>query len=278
MLQKAAIKEPIDCEEYYINNSTKFVKTCNISLAHMLGFTNGHTSNHQLQIVNGNHLCTFLVHNHSVSGCKQTYNVCLKNKCTIFIRNEHCPFVVSFLFTLDGNVKTNYLPYKLINIAKWLTNFPLCGEDLVSLSEYTLPHTDTSLHTPGVASDWNPPLGLMISTPLVVSPSIPDSVFHLHAFSWAIEKKMTNFNELNHNFHYIPGPKEAFWKGGAGKKNGLHFQAEVLTFTWKAKKVFTPKGGGVLTHCTPPLWMCLDTFYTPLQIAHHYIPHLTTFI
>lgn len=64
------------------------------------------------------------------------------------------------------------------------TIFPLCWADLVSRRLNTFPHTDISLHTPGLESSVNPLRGCITRTPFVVSPSIcPSDVFHFAAFS-----------------------------------------------------------------------------------------------
>lgn len=64
------------------------------------------------------------------------------------------------------------------------TIFPLCWADLVSRRLNTFPHTDISLHIPGLESSVNPLRGCITRTPLVVRPSIcPSDVFHLAAFS-----------------------------------------------------------------------------------------------
>ena len=43
------------------------------------------------------------------------------------------------------------------NFAKTLTWLLLCGVDLDSLKAYTVPPTETSLHTPALEDSLNPP-------------------------------------------------------------------------------------------------------------------------
>lgn len=69
--------------------------------------------------------------------------------------------------------------------ARSLTIFPRCCEDRVSRSVKTLPHTEISLHTPGLESSVKPLRGCITNTPFVVKPSIcPSDVLHFAAFSW----------------------------------------------------------------------------------------------
>ncbi len=65
-----------------------------------------------------------------------------------------------------------------------LTIFPRCWAERVSLRVNTFPHTEISLHTPGLESSVKPRRGCITNTPLVVRPSIcPSDVFHFAAFS-----------------------------------------------------------------------------------------------
>lgn len=76
-----------------------------------------------------------------------------------------------------------------------LTILPRCCEDRVSRSVKTLPHTEISLHTPGLESSVKPFRGCITKTPFVVKPSIcPSDVLHFAAFSWKTRSLVKNLN------------------------------------------------------------------------------------